>query len=96
MLHNSFLYSLEHKLLTQEQKLGTINLIPQKDKDLRYLKNWRPVSLLNTDYRILAKTLASRLHKVITKIVNPDQVGYIKKRYIERKRKKIFRHIIVH
>ena len=90
MLYTSYLYSLEHKLLTQEQKLGIINLIPKKDKDLRYLKNWRPVSLLNTDYKILAKTLANRLHKVITKIVNPDQVGYIKKRYIGENVRKIF------
>ena len=60
--------------------MGIINLIPKKEKDLRFLKNWRPVSLLNTDYKILAKTLANRLHKVISKIVTSDQV--IKDRYI--------------
>ena len=67
MVHNSYIYSLENILLSQEQKLGIINLIPKKDKDLRYLKNWRPVSLLNTDYKILAKSLDNRLHKVIKK-----------------------------
>ena len=49
---------------------------------MRYLNNWRPVSLLNTDYKILTKALAIRLQKVITKLVDSDQVGYIKNRYI--------------
>ena len=57
-------------------------MIPKKDKDIRYLKNWRPVSLLNTDYKILTKALAQKLQKVIGTIVNEDQVGYIKGRYI--------------
>ena len=43
---------------------------------------WRPVTLLNTDYKILAKSLANRLHKIIAKLINTDQVGYIKQRYI--------------
>ena len=59
-----------------------INLIPQKDKDHRFLKSWRPVSLLNTDYKILTKALANKLQKVIPKIVSTDQVGYIRSRYI--------------
>ena len=49
---------------------------------MRYLKNWRPVSLLNTDFKILAKVLASRLNKVINKLIDSDQLGYIKDRYI--------------
>ena len=62
--------------------MGISNLLPKKDKDLRHLANWRPVSLLNTDYKILTKLLAIRLQKVIPSIINSDQVGYIKNRYI--------------
>ena len=68
--------------MAQNQKLGIINLIPKKEKDLRHLKNWRPVTLLNTDYKILAKALANRLHKIIGNLISTDQVGYIQKRYI--------------
>ncbi len=69
-------------MLTQEQRMGVLNLIPKKDKDLRHLSNWRPISLLATDYKILTKVLAIRLQKVIPSIINSDQVGYIKDRYI--------------
>ena len=46
------------------------------------MANWRPVSLLNTDYKILTKLLAIRLQKVIPSLINSYQVGYIKNRYI--------------
>ena len=78
----SYNYTFHFKELTQEQKIAIINLIPKKDKDLRFLKNWRPVSLLNTDYKILTKALASRLQKVIGHLIHEDQVGYIKGRFI--------------
>ena len=57
-------------------------LIPKGNKDKRLLKNWRPISLLNVDCRIMAKALATRLQKVIPSVINSDQVGYIKRRYI--------------
>ena len=40
------------------------------------------LSLLNTDYKILTKAIAKRLEKVLPKVINPDQTGYIKNRYI--------------
>ena len=59
-----------------------INIIPKQGKDLRYLQNWRPVSLLNSDYKILTKILSNKLHKVLPKLIQPDQVGYVKGRYM--------------
>ena len=55
-----------------------------KGKDLARdnLKNWRPISLINSDYKLLAKCLALRLGDVINDIVNADQVGYIKGRRV--------------
>ena len=41
------------------------------------LKNWRPISLTNSDYKLLAKCLALRLSSVIGVIINEDKVGYI-------------------
>ena len=44
--------------------------------------NWRPITLLNVEYKIIPRTLAQRRQKVITKIVSTDQNGYIKSRFI--------------
>ena len=47
--------------------------IYKKRSDIKNLKNWRPISLLNVDYKIILKVLTSRLAKVLESIVNPDQ-----------------------
>ena len=82
ILSNTFKYSFNEEMLSIDQRRAVLSLIPKPNKDLRYLKNWRPISLLNTDYKILAKTLATRLQSVINTIISPDQTGYIKGRYI--------------
>ena len=69
--------------LSISQRRAIITLI-HKGKDLPkdQLGNWRPISLTNTDYKILAKCLALRLQTVIKEVVFEDQVGYIKGRNI--------------
>ncbi len=79
---DTFTYAMKHGMLSIEQRRGILSLIPKKEVDLRMLKSWRPLTLLNTDYKILAKLLASRLQGVIDEIVSTDQKGYIKGRYI--------------
>ena len=81
-LLDSYVYSFENNLLSLDQRRAVLTLIPKAGKDIRYLKNWRPISLLNTDYKILAKILANRIQKVMPFIVSNDQVGYIKGRNI--------------
>ena len=81
-LMESYKHSLLKGELSVEQKRAIITLIPKKDKDRLFLKNWRPISLLNVDYKILTKTLANRLSKVLPHIINNDQTGYIKGRFI--------------
>ena len=82
LLYDSFAYTFSNGSLSDDQRRGIINIIPNDGKDLRFLRNWRPVSLLNTDYKILTKTLSNRLQKVLPKLIHTDQVGYIKGRYI--------------
>ena len=82
LLYDSFKYSFETKMLSDNQRRGILNLIPKPNKDLRYLKNWRPISILNTDYKILTKILSSRLQSVLPLLISNDQVGYIKDRNI--------------
>lgn len=82
LLYESYRYSLVNGTLSIDQRRGILSIIPKKGKDLRFLKNWRPLSLLNTDYKILTKVLANRLQLVIDDIVSKDQNGYIKGRFI--------------
>ena len=77
-LFDSYIYSIQHGELSDSQRRGLLSLIPKPGKDVRYMKSWRPVTLLATDYKILAKALATRLQKVMSDLVNHDQVGYIK------------------
>jgi hypothetical protein len=77
---NSIFSCIENKEMSIDQKRGILTLLPKKEKDCRYLKNWRPLSLLNTDYKILAKLLATRLQQILPSIINPDQTGCIKNR----------------
>ena len=78
----SFNFAFDTGTLSISQRRGIITLIPKPNKDTTSLENLRPISLLNVDYKILTKTIANRLEKVLPKIINPDQTGYVKGRYI--------------
>ena len=81
MIH-SFNFAFDSGSLSTTQRREIITLIPKPNKDTTLLDNLRPISLLNTDYKILTKVIAKRLEKVLPKIINPDQTGYVKSGYI--------------
>ena len=81
-LLKSFNFSFQSGKMSMDQRRAIINLIPKKNQDPLFLKNWRPISVLNTDYKLLAKCLALRLRKVLSEIISCDQTGFIKGRYI--------------
>ena len=67
--------------LATSQRVGLITLIYKKGNRTD-LNNWRPISLLNHDYKILSCVLANRMKKVLPNIINSGQVGYIKGRFV--------------
>ena len=79
---NSINYSFGKGELTELQKQSIITLLPKAGKNLDYLANWRPISLLNTDYKIATKTIANRIKKCLPEIISFDQTGFMKNRYI--------------
>ena len=56
---------------------ATITLIAKPDKDNTKKENYRQISLMNIDARILYKILANRIHQHIKKLTHHDQVGFI-------------------
>ena len=51
-------------------------------KPKQFLKNWRPLTLLDTIYKIASGAIANRIKWVLDKLINKDQTGFIKGRYI--------------
>ena len=56
---------------------ATITLIPKLDKDNTKKENYRPISLMNIDPKILNKILANRIQQHVKKLIYHDQVGFI-------------------
>ena len=75
----SFKSAFENGNLSSSQRKAVITLI-HKGKDLARdnLENWRPISLTNSDYKLLAKCLVLRLGDVINDVVSGNQVGFLK------------------
>ena len=69
-------------LISISQRRGLLTLIPKKDKSLCYIKNWRPISVLNCDYKIAAKSITNRIKRTLPSVINSDQTGFQKNRFI--------------
>ena len=61
---------------------GIITLIPKAGKPADTVKGWRPISLLNTDFKIISAAITYRLKNVLGDLISPVQSAYLKGRYI--------------
>ena len=71
-------YAHEKGQLSITQRRGVIKLIPKKDAEPYFIKNWRPLTLLNCDYKLAAKALANRMKTVLPALISCDQTGFMK------------------
>ena len=73
---------LSNGTLSVTQYQGVITCIPKQNKPKQFIKNWRPISLLNVSYKILSSCIALRIQKVLPSIIHHSQKGFMKGRYI--------------
>ena len=82
LVFNSIKHAYESGRFSISQRRGIIKLVPKKDKNPHFVRNLRPITLLNIDYKLLTKSLAMRLCDIMQDRIGHDQNAFIRKRYI--------------
>ena len=82
LYHEALQYAIKTKQLHVTARMGVIMLIPKKNRNPIELKGWRPLTMLSICYKILAKTLATRIKPVLNKLISPSQTGFLEGRQI--------------
>ena len=62
----------------------------KKDRDKRFVKNWRPILLLNVETKIISTLLAEKLNHVLPEIIPSNRIAYIKDRCINESGRLVF------
>lgn len=68
--------------LSATQKEGILVCIPKGDKPREYIKNWRPISLLNVVYKIGSACISNRIKEILPLLISEDQSGFVAGRYM--------------
>ena len=89
-LHKAFLQCIRENKLYVIARMGVLALLPKKNRDRQLIRNWRPITLLNINYKILAKAYANRLKLIINDVIHPDQKGFVKGRQISENIRQMF------
>ena len=64
--------------MTPSQRIGVLTLIPKPKPppDLVYIKNWRPITLLNVDYKIFTHAVKNRIIETLPNLISQAQTGF--------------------
>ena len=68
--------------LSITQRQGVITCIPKEGKNTQYLKNWRPISLLNVCYKIASTCISNRIRRYLAKLISSTQKSFLSGRNI--------------
>lgn len=85
-----FVESIERCTLPSSLTQGLITPIPKPNKDPLFIDNWRPICLLNNDYKIMALMLARRIKDVLDNVIDETQSGFMKNRHISNNLRLVF------
>ena len=82
MVFRSLMFSKERGRLSAEQRRGAVKLLPKRDKNPAFVRNLRPITLLNVDVKIVTRLFANRLKNVLDRIIQSDQQAFVKGRFL--------------
>lgn len=95
-LMKTFNWTLDKKIIPPSWREALISIIPKENKDRLDCGNYRPVSLLNVDYKLFTSILCRRLEVILPGLINYDQTGFIRQRQTQdnvRKSLLIMKHV---
>ena len=81
-MYNMCIEAFQEGTLPISTRRGIISLLPKKNKDSRFVKNMRAITLLPVNYKIMAKVFDNRLRTVLPSLISMDQNGFMKNRKI--------------
>ncbi len=81
-LCQAFQETLDIGSMPTEVGEGLIFLIPKGDGPSKDIRKWRPITILNTIYKILAKMMSLRVQPLLPHLIHASQTSFIKERSI--------------
>ena len=82
VFNEAFLDPAAQPLLSSSQREGCTVLLYKGDGPRELVSNYRPITLLNADYKILAKLLATRMGSALGEVIHPTQTAFVPGRWI--------------
>ena len=78
LLHSAIKESVTSRMLPPSLRIGVITLLPKPKtpSELNFIKNWRPITLLNTDYKIFTHVIKNRILKTVPFLISCTQSGF--------------------
>ena len=78
ILYNTYIESIDMDCMSPSQRIGILTLLPKPKTpmELRYIKNWRPITLLNVDYKIFTHVIKNKILKALPSIISEVQSGF--------------------
>ena len=89
-LHRAFIEEMKNGEMLTSHRESIVTYIPKIGRPRSAVNGWRPISLLNVDFKIISAALTNRLKSVMNVVISPSQSAYIQGRSIEENSRLVY------